>query len=261
MKYKLDDIDIRTYGAIPYVEHSKECMALTGVFDLPKRKGTTEYNWESSIEPYVDAGDIELDGRTLTLSLCIKAADYKDKLSVLKAACISCKKLGTEFGEFEVILKDGISVDEYIILNMAIVKIKFWQQIYFPVEIMLTPTGGISYMLDEYNLQQDFGILISSRSRFENLEKRIEVSTTKPYTQTVYREARDITFQCIMRGRNLFELYEKMSQFQAVCIAPGTRRLCLRENETIDLYFKNGITVTARTERLLEFSLKCRVVG
>ena len=260
MNYKLDNVDIRAYGAIPYVQRSKECMALTGVFDLPRRKGTTEYNWESSIEPYVDIDDIELDGRTLTLSLCIKAADYKDKLSALKAACISCKKLGTEFGEFEVILKDDISVEEYIMLNMAIVKIKFWQQEYSPVEIAITPTGDTSYTLDGYSLQRDFDILISSRSGFEDIGKRIEVSTTRPYTQTIYREARDTTFKCIMRGESLSELYEKMSQFQSVCIAPGMRSLRLRENETVDLYFKNGIAVTARTERLLEFSLKCRIV-
>jgi len=260
MNYKLDNIDIRTYGAIPYVQHSKECMALTGVFDLPKRKGTTEYNWESSIEPYVDAEDIELDGRTLTLSLCIKAADYKSKLAVLKAACVSCRKLGTEFGEFDVILKDDVSVEEYITLNMCIVKIKFWQQHYLPTGVTILPTGGTSYTLDGYNLQRDFGVLISSRSGLEDIGKRIEVSTTKLYTQTLYREARDVTFKCVMKGRNLSELYESMSQFHAVCIAPGMHELCLRENELACLYFKNGIAVTARTERLLEFSLKCRII-
>lgn len=260
MNYKLDGVDIRTYGAVPYIERTKGCIALSGVFDLPKRTGTTEYNWQNCVEPYVDAEDIELDGRTLTFSLCIKAADYKSKLQELKAACISCRKLWTKFGEFDVLLKDTISVEEYLSLNMVIVKIKFWQQIYTPVEIDISPSGGTVYLLDGYNLQHDFGILISSRSGIEDIGKRIEVSTTIPYDQTIYREARDVTLKCVMKGENLLKLYEKISQFYAVCIAPGMRSLCLRENETISLYFKNGITATARTERLLEFSLKCRIV-
>lgn len=260
MNYTLDNIDIRTYGAIPYVQRSKGCIALAGIFDLPKRKGITEYNWGTSIEPYVDEEDIELDGRTLTLSLCIKATDYKSKLAALKTACIFCRKLGTEFGEFDVILKDDISVEEYITLNLCIVKIKFWQQAYSPVGITILPTGGISYMLDEYNLRQDFDILISSRSGFENVSKRIEISTTKPYTQTAYRESRDITLKCTMKGRGLFDLYEKMSQFHTVCVTPGMHNLCLRENELISLYFKDGITATPRNERLLDFNLKCRIV-
>lgn len=260
MNYKLDNVDIRIFGAIPYIQRSKECMAFTGIFDLPKRKGTTEYNWQNCIEPYVDADDIELDGRILTLSMCVKATDYKSKLGALKTACISCRKLWTEFGEFEVILKDEISIEEYISLNMAIIRIKFWQQSYLPAEITISPTGGTSYLLDEYNLQQDFGILASSRSGFENVGKRIEVSITKPYNQTIYREAHDLTLKCVMKGKHLTGLYNKMSQFHAVCIAPGIRTLRLRENEATNLYFKDGITVVARTERLLEFSLKCRVV-
>ena len=52
MSYKLDDIDISSYDAFPYVgqtKDSKDCIAISGVFDLPKRKGTTEYNWGTSI--------------------------------------------------------------------------------------------------------------------------------------------------------------------------------------------------------------------
>lgn len=260
MNYKLNDKDICSFGAVPYVDRSKECIAISGVFDLPKRKGVTEYNWGNSIEPYIEEEDIELDGRTLTLSLCIKANDYKSKLADLKLACIACRKLETRFGVFDVILKDDISVEEYITLNMCIVKVQFWQQVFFPANLTVQPTGGTSYTMDGYNLQRDFGVLISSRSGFENISKRIEISTTKPYTQTIYREARDINLKCVMKERSLSELYGKMSQFQAICIAPGVRSLCLRENETISLYFRDGITVTAKTEHLLEFSLKCRTI-
>ena len=114
MTYKIDGVDISTFGAFPYIEKSKECIALSGVFNLPKRTGTTEYNWGVSIEPYVDASDIELDDRTLKLRLVIKGHDYISKVMQLRLACIACRKLWTEFGEFDVMLKDGITVDEYV---------------------------------------------------------------------------------------------------------------------------------------------------
>lgn len=45
MSYKLDNIDISSYDTFPYVGQTKDCIAISGVFDLPKRKGITEYNW------------------------------------------------------------------------------------------------------------------------------------------------------------------------------------------------------------------------
>lgn len=260
MKYKLNGTDIAVFGALPHVNRSQSCIAISGIFDLPKRKGTTEYNWGTSIEPFVDAEDIELDGRTLTLSLCIKHSDYKRKLNALKNACIACRKLWTEFGEFDIVLKDELSVEEYISLNMVIVKVKFWQQIFTPASITITPSGGSSYVMDGFNLYKDFSIVIISRKDFENIGKRIEISTTKPYIQTEYREAHDITLGCSMIGKNINNLYNKISQFNALCISPGIRNLYLRDNEYCCLYFKDGITVTARTDRLLNFNLKCRIV-
>lgn len=259
MTYKIDGVDINTFGAYPYVENSKECIAVSGVFDLPKRIGATEYNWGTSIEPYVDEEDIELDGRNITLSLAIKAHDYKAKLAALKSACIACKKLYTDFEEFDVVLKGEINIDEWVGLNMAVIDIKFWQQNYNIATLSTTTTGGTEYLLDGYNLYKDFGICVSSRKNIESVAKRIEISTTKPYTKSDYREVRDITLSCMMKGNNIRELYTKMNQFNSLCISPGIRVLTLRENETIQLYFKDGITVTPRSEKLLDFTLKCRV--
>ena len=153
MSYKLDDIDISSYDAFPYVGQTKDCIAISGVFDLPKRKGTTEYNWGTGIEPFVDAEDIELDGRTLLLSLVVRSENVKSQLDKLKKACISCRRLLTGFGSFNVICKDEISVEEYVTLNMAIVQVKFWQQSYIPAEIDINPSGGNNYVMDGSSLK------------------------------------------------------------------------------------------------------------
>lgn len=260
MSYKLDDIDISSYDAFPYVGQTKDCIAISGVFDLPKRKGITEYNWGTGIEPFVDAEDIELDGRILLLSLVVRSENVKSQLDKLKKACISCRRLSTGFGSFNVICKDEISVEEYVTLNMAIVQVKFWQQSYIPTEIDINPSGGNNYVMDGYSLSADFGIYVSSRSGVEAIGKRIEIGTTLPYMQNKYREPTTLTLKCTMLGDSLQRLYSSMSQFSALCISPGLRNLILKGNERMKIYFKDGITVIARTEHILEFDLKCRLI-
>lgn len=260
MSYKLDDIDISSYDAFPYVSQTKDCIAISGVFDLPKRKGITEYNWGTGIEPFVDAEDIELDGRTLLLSLVVRSENVKSQLDKLKKACISCRRLSTGFGSFNVICKDEISVEEYVTLNMAIVQVKFWQQSYIPAEIDINPSGGNNYVMDGYSLSADFGIYVSSRSGVEAIGKRIEIGTTLPYMQNKYREPTTLTLKCTMLGSSLERLYSSMSRFSALCISPGLRNLTLKDNERMRIYFKDGITVTVRTKHVLEFDLKCRVM-
>ena len=260
MSYKFDDIDISSYDAFPYVGQTKDCIAISGVFDLPKRKGTTEYNWGTGIEPFVDAEDIELDGRILLLSLVVRSENVKSQLDKLKKACISCRRLSTGFGSFNVICKDEISVEEYVTLNMAIVQVKFWQQSYIPTEIDINPSGGNNYVMDGYSLSADFGIYVSSRSGVEAIGKRIEIGTTLPYMQNKYREPTTLTLKCTMLGDSLQRLDSSMSQFSALCISPGLRNLILKGNERMKIYFKDGITVIARTEHILEFDLKCRLI-
>lgn len=263
MNYKLDGRNIFIFGVYPKVDYSQECIAFGGVFDLPKRKGTTEYNWGSSIEPFVDKEDIELEGRTLILKVCLKgqsSADYRSKLDSYKSACIACRKLWTKFGEFDVVVKDAIEIEEYSGCNMAIITTKFWQQNILLPELTIKPYGHGDALLDGFSLNRDFGIYIAARKADKNVAKRIEINTTLPYTQTKYREARDITLSCSMIGNDLQSLYTKMMQFQTLCIRPGIRTLTLTGNDDRTLYFKDGITVKARLNTLLTFDLKCRVI-
>lgn len=90
MNYKLDGIPISNYGAKPV--RTNQAFALHGMLDLPKRLSPTEYNWGTSIEPFVDAEDIKLDGRTLTLNVAIKS----ENLDAFVQACISCNVLSVE---------------------------------------------------------------------------------------------------------------------------------------------------------------------
>ena len=99
-------------------------IALEGVFSFPKRKGTTERNWLTQIEPFVDAEDLEFDGRAMTLSVWLRGdswVQYNDRLTAFKNACIACRTLATEYASFPVVLKDSVEVEEYIGHNQAFV--------------------------------------------------------------------------------------------------------------------------------------------
>lgn len=261
MTYKLDGTNLEAFGAHPCAD--QDATALNGVFDLPKRKGTVEYNWGTSIEPFVDENDIELDGRALTLKVCVKGdsvVDYLAKLGAYKSACIACRKLWTEFGEFGVVLKDTIDVEEYAEIFMVIVTTKFWQQDIVLPKLTIPSSGGIDNLLDGYNLGKDFGIYIASTKDDKNIPKRIEVSTTAPYMQTHYREPGNLIFECSMVGDDLHDLYSKISQFQALCMSSGLHALQLSGNDFYNLYFKDGMAVKAPSNTLLKFDLKCRAV-
>ncbi|WP_455673602.1 hypothetical protein [Phocaeicola sp.] len=255
--YTIDEKNISQYGAIPVKNNGP--LAIAGIFDLPKRIGTTEYNWGTSIEPYVDAEDIELDGRTLSLKLAIKAVDYRAKLNTLRTDLLACTKLGTELGGFEVLCKDAISVDDYPKLCMAIITAKFWQPAITLPELTLMQSGkALGYSIDGYYLSSDFGVYYLEPEGVENQAKRIEVSTTATYQQTLYRELDTITFRCKMRADSLQILYTKMMQFHALCMQPGLRTLASGKISA-KVYFKSGIAVTPLMDRILQFDLKCTV--
>ena len=261
MNYKLDNINISSFGAYPKIDKAQECIAVSGIFDLPKRKGNTEYNWGTLIEPFVESQDMEFDGRTITLNLCVEGNSYKTNLRNLKTACINCRKLTTDYGVFDVIAKDEITVDEYENFNIAIVNVKFWQQNYIFPELIIKPSGGDGFLLDGYNCSKDFDLYVSSCKNAENIAKRIDINTTLPYTRTLFREARDITLECSMTGNNLTELYSKMMQFHALCVKPGIHTLQTPENRAYNIYFKDGISVKAVLNSLLKFNLKCRTMA
>lgn len=263
MNYKIDNVSLSAFGAHS-TNASGEKIALSGLFDLPKRIGATEYDWGTSIEPFVEASDIELDGRSLVLNTVIKGntlSDLHTKLTEFKEGCIACKKLWTEVGEFDVIQKDEITVTEYPFNRMAVVKVPFWEGKYSPVKITLLASDGGDCMLDSYNLVKDFGIFASSFREINSKAKRINIDTTLPYTSTVYRSFYDLSVQCKMVGTGIADLYNKMSQFNALCVSPGLHSLKLPGNTARSVYFKDGMAVTCLSPRVLQFDLKCRVVN
>ncbi|MPN04005.1 hypothetical protein SDC9_151241 [bioreactor metagenome] len=251
MNYKINNAPLSSFGAIP--SPNTGYLALSGMLDLPKRIGTTEYNWGTSIEPFVDAKDIELDGRALTLNVAIK----KTSLDTFKSACVACTELSFDYDTFQVVQKDEIKVEE--IGGYYKVEIPFWQNSVGLKPITITPSGTGEYRIDNFNLVKDFGIHVGQSGNILNTASRIDVQTTEFYTRTNYRGVRAIDLSCSLVGNDFSDVYAKMSQFHSLLMSPGIHTLKIRNN-TLSIYFKDGMSVNVVSENIAQFTLRATVV-
>lgn len=246
MIYKLDGIPISQYGAQPTL--AGQAIALHGIFDLPRRIGNTEHNWGTSIEPFVEEEDIELDGRALTLNVVVNS----EGLDTFIQACIACEKLSIDYDVFDVVCKDEIKVSK--VDYRYVVAVPFWQNVYQVESLDINPSVSGLFRLDNFDLRRDFGVYVSASGNIFNTAKRIDIPTTEFYERTNYRASRDITLRCSMMGRTFSGVYSSMKQFHALLMAPGMRTLAT-PNKTLEVYFKNGMSVSAVMSNILQFNI------
>lgn len=251
MIYKIDNKPLSDFGAHP--ARGNHIFAIDGFLDLPKRIGKTEYDWGTSIEPFVMSEDIVLDGRTLTLNAVVK----KDKVQAFKAACVACKILSMGNQTFSVVCKDEIQVTE--INDYSTVIVKFWQYDFQLHSITIVSSGTGMHGIDNYSFNKEFGIHIAKSNDLSNTAKRIDINTTEFYKLTQYRNTRSIEIQCSMMGSSFTDVQNKMNQFQSILMAPGMRLLTIR-NKLFNVYFKDGFAVQVISENILKFNLKATVV-
>lgn len=249
--YKLNGINIETLGLLPSIE-SGNSLAIGGVFDLPSRTGFTERNWGTSIEPYVQAEDIILDGRDISLTLCAKKnsnlADVTDKLK-------ACTEIECVLGKFNVFCTGAIEIEDRYFHK---IKAKFRQPVFALPALSLSGSGTGVIVIDGYSFD-DFGIVVSNRDSLLNVGERIDVPTTDFYTGTQYRNIRPLTFECTMLGDSVTDLYSKTGQFQALLMKPGMRSITIG-GKTVSVYFKDGFQATLPHEQMLKFNLKATVL-
>lgn len=259
MSYKFNGVDVSAWGVAPMAEDGG--VMLDGVFDLPKRTGETEHNWGTEVEAYVEREDITLDGRKLSMKLMLKAADgddYAVKLAGFKRACIELRRLECEFGVLEVLVKDEVGVEELPEFR-AVITLSLWQQaVALPLPPVEAGSGGVG--LDGYGLKEEFGFVVGEWKDVRSVGKRIEVPTTELYLRTGFRERMDVVVGCCARGNSWQELHGRMMRFYALCMLPGARRLRLPNGEDVEVYFKEGVTVTADYGFVLMFDLKMRMI-
>ncbi len=67
-EYYINNTPISQFGIIPTKSNGN--IAISGCFNLPKRKGTTYYDWvtDNSVEPYVESEDMDFDSRDISIT-------------------------------------------------------------------------------------------------------------------------------------------------------------------------------------------------
>lgn len=249
MIYKFDNVDIASYGVLPM--RGDGGVAISGMFDFPKRKGEIERNWGNQVEPYLDREDLEYDGRTIGLKLVMENAE---NLGRFRTACLACRVLGTELGNFDVVLASEVNVEN---VNEKLLKmeLKFNENKVGFEDLTLAGSGGTGIRVDDFNLARDFGITVAEVKGDLKIPKRIEVSTTAPYMNTRYRENPSVSLECVMRDRDLKAIGARMRQFHALWRQPGTRVLHLADGRTRNVFVKNGFNVTVVNDGIVKFTL------
>lgn len=254
MIYKFNEVDISTYGVLPRRDESG--LALSGMFDFPKRNGTTEHNWGNRVEPYVAESDLAFGSRKLNLKLVMTDLDG---LAAFRTAWQECTLLGTDWGDFRVIAADEMKVEK-VGGKMGLLELSFLQpEVEWP-ELTLPGTGGEGWRLDEWQLEHDLGIRVAGVKNELNLPKRIEVGTTEVYPVTCYRENGTMTLECTMLGKDMAGMVRQMGQWHAICALPGLRVLQLPEGDCREVYLKEGFKVNMNGNCMAAFSLKMEVL-
>lgn len=244
--YKINNIDLSTLGIIP-LQNSGQSLAVSGVLDFPARKGKTEHSWGTETEAFVAEDDIEFEGREIVFYAMMKASTTEVLNANLLQLIVLCKtgivQFETPCGIFPVVLTGDIKVEEWSEKGV-IIEAKFTQFVVSFVGDTGEPTGGDGYLIDDYNLQSDFGICVLKEAGSKSLPVRIGVNTTDNYTISAYREPRDIALNCFMKGSDIADLVTKMGKFQKLLSLPGLRALSIPGGSGHNTYVKGGFKVT-----------------
>ena len=247
MIYKINNTDVSEFGAFPVL--SGERIAISGIFDCPKRSNPTERSWDTEIEPFVDDEDIILEARTISMSFALpKTAN----LTTFKEALVQTTVLTVENVNFNVLLRSDIDVKEVGIYY--ILKTVFYSEtITLPALPIASGTGSIR--IDNYNLHDQFGIHSNKDGGFYSLGKALDVNTSETYTNTQYRDFRELSINCFIVGTSFSDLLNKMSLFQALLYKPGMRELYI-DGKSYSCYHKAGFKAQVVAENLIKFTLK-----
>lgn len=251
MIYKINGVNVSDYGAVAIL--SGEQISVSGIFDCVKRKAPTERSWGTQIEPFVDEEDIAFDGREISISFLVK---NKADLETFKTAIIQTTVLEVDSLNFNVLCRSDVVVSD--VGECQVLKASFYEEnVSMPeIEIQATDTGKIR--IDGYNLHDQFGIHGNAVGGFYSVGKTIEINTTETYTNTQYRELRELSINCFIVGSSFSDMYTKMSLFHSLLYKPGMRVLYV-DGLTCNCYHKAGFKAQVVANNLIKFTLKLTV--
>lgn len=239
--------------------------ALQGAWSLPKRLGDTHYDWKGELEPYVDADDIMLDGRDLTLSLVCKAKTASEliaKIDIFKEELDDNFTLShAKLGAFEVRLQN---ID---------VKIfgRIWAQLTLKlrepnprIATNLPVADGGAYGIDGYSWLQ-LGFTVSNVDDVANLTQwkglSVTVDPKKDNWVAGYRASRNISIEGTIRGVDYEDFKSKVDLWQALMSKAGLRTVRRYDGSVYQCFCVDGFEVDVLKSSDVHWGqLKCKMI-
>ena len=248
MSYSLNSVALGTYdikpGRIP-----GSSIAVSGIFDLPKRLGTTYQTWddEDGIEPFVDDGEIFLGGRDVKF----KGLIYGDKNHVISrisrlkedvSAFTDLVAFSTDFGSYNVKVS---KIDSNIIDGVGVVNINMREPNPDLTGGTLPASGSGAYLVDQIPLQS-FGLYVSKimgRGDQSGFHKENFTVYNQEGYQLNGRKPVDVKINGFLKASSVSEFQTNIKALWKLFIEPGLRKVRLNDYVTIQGFVTEGFTV------------------
>lgn len=227
-----------------YSEYGLLFQSISGILDMPKRKGLISRDWGTSIEPFLDANDIEFEGRNIELQCIGEIPD------ILFSGQI---ELSTPWGSSICYCQDEIKYKERQLI------IPLYEPSWIQPAISVTASGGTGFIIDGFNLYKDFGMIISEITDYKNIANRINVETTDYYKKVWFRSESVINISGVFEA-NSRSILQNISSFFALISSSGVKTLSVPGMESIHVYSSDGCKITNIRDNYASFSITLRQI-
>ena len=248
MSYKLNDILLSDYGIIPGQAPGSN-IALTGMFDLPKRIGETYRAWqdEDEIEPFVDADEIFLSGRDLVFYGLMSGPRSltMSRLAILKSDIALFTDLvvfSSVFGDYNVKV-ERIETEVFDTLTKIVVRMREPQPDLSGG--VLPATGYSNYVADSIPFKS-FGLYVSDvkgRGEEPGMESGEFTIYGKEGFQITGRKPKELKINGFVKAGTLETFQTNIKALWKLLTDAGTRKVNLNDYATVEGFVTEGFTI------------------
>lgn len=187
--YKLNNILLTAYGILARKAPGHN-IAVSGIFDMPKRIGDTHNDWaeENGIDPYVEADDLYFGGRTITFYgyMVGDRATVEANIQLLKTAIDAYTSLVPFETPYGTACVKVVKIDTKVYNGGATLSIEFREPVVGAVCGVLVP--DTTYYSAEYS---ENAIKNNCQSGYHGSEETLTAPAGK-FTSTISQAAADL---------------------------------------------------------------------
>ena len=248
MAYTLNSIALSTYG-ITAGHAPASNVSMEGVFDMPKRTGTTFKDWDDSdsVEPWVLANEIFFAGRDIVFNGSIQGTvsgmnGYLDSFYSAINAASGLSVFTTPYNSASGYVK---SVDPKYMNGGCSIELVFRE----PVVSLVgsSPASGSSANMIDSIPFLSFGLYLSKADALHDLPKTKEQHFTKygeEGYQIVKRKNKTLEIKGFIVGTSLSDFTTKVQALYKVFSSAGTRSIVLDTTTTVSCFAVEGFKVS-----------------